>query len=88
MVLHPYQVDLIEQWTDPFIKAHTTCIAVGGAETTTLAAYFVEKTKPRLRKERLSRERDSEPSSGPGERRRLEPIGPYIDVLATGHVLP
>ena len=45
MVLHPYQVDLIEQWTDPFIKAHTTCIAAGGAETTTLAAYFVEKDK-------------------------------------------
>ena len=41
MVLHPYQVDLIEQWTDPFIKTHATCIAAGGAETTTLAAYTV-----------------------------------------------
>jgi len=34
MVLHPYQVDLIKQWTDPFIKTHATCIAAGGAETT------------------------------------------------------
>ena len=41
MVLHPYQIDLIEQWTDPAIKAHATCIAAGNAKTTTLAAFTV-----------------------------------------------
>ena len=45
MVLHRYQVDLIEQWTDPFVKAHATCIAAGAAETTTLVVYFIEKDK-------------------------------------------
>lgn len=41
MVLHPYQRDLFESWSDPSAKLDITKIAAGNAKTTTLAAYCV-----------------------------------------------
>lgn len=38
--LHPYQVDLFEQWSDTDTKAHATVIAAGNAKTTTFGAYL------------------------------------------------
>ena len=40
MVLHPYQVELIEAWNDPSTKCDAVAIAAGNAKTTTLGAYL------------------------------------------------
>lgn len=44
MVLHPYQLDLIEQWYADDTKAHLTVIGAGNAKTTTLGAYLTAHT--------------------------------------------
>jgi len=39
MELHPYQTDLVEQWTAGETKAHATIIGAGNAKTTTFGAF-------------------------------------------------
>jgi phage terminase large subunit-like protein len=40
MKLHPYQLDLVEQWHAGDTRAHLTVIGAGNAKTTTLGAYL------------------------------------------------
>lgn len=39
MVLHRYQRQLFEEWSDPDVKAHVTVLGAGNAKTSTLGAY-------------------------------------------------
>lgn len=40
MELHPFQLELLEEWMDPATKAHATVIGAGNAKTTTLGAFI------------------------------------------------